>query len=126
MNNLILVDIKTGEKLELTNDKKSLELFLAGLDNTQKGIFLTKANFLKRVTATIEKILKDFIKSEKIEFDEEGNAFWENWKLKQMTRSTFDRKLFEETASAKEKALVEKSEEVQRKYQNQTDYLTFL
>jgi hypothetical protein len=121
---MFIVDQSTGEKINLLMKKKEITEFISSLPDNQKSTMLTKVNYIRRLADNFEKEIKTYVKGLDIEFDDLNSAFWENFKLSQVSRLVFDKDAFE-SASEEEKKIVNEAEKIKQKYMKNSSYIKF-
>lgn len=122
---LQIIDKTTGEMLPIGKRSSDMKEYVLSLDNTKKADLLTKANYLKRVASNIEKTIKSFVGTLQLDFDNENVAMWQDFKIRKMWKSTFDKEKFNKEGSEEEKEVMRIAEAIQAKYRKNTEYIKF-
>lgn len=99
---ITIPDLKTGEErnIEIYSDDEISEV-------------LTKVNYKKKIYEKLEIKIKDYIKKKRLKEDQE---MFGNHKVVNYITYKFDKKLFEETATDKDKKVYEKWKKIQENY----------
>ena len=104
--NIGIVNHQSGEIFRLDKAKEQeVKNLIASFSDPYKSELLTKVNFFRRVTELLEKVIKGDVKSRELEFDDQGHAYWEDFKLtKSVTRRFNEKKLMSEGSEAEKKS----------------------
>lgn len=103
---LHLLNEQTGEKIPITMPKKQIKARVAGMSDEDKAFYYAQINFARRLTASFEKEIKTYIKSQEHEFDDNMKAEWKGIRISKRVRQVFDPEKFKKEGSDEEKSLL--------------------
>lgn len=115
-----IFDDLTGEVVPLDKRPSDMKAYIKTLEPKDQSILLTKVNYLRKLVGAAEKTIKDYVKALDLDFDDDGVAMWQEFKLKKVSTYRFNKKKFEDEATAAEKEVIKAAEEIQEKYKSLT------
>jgi hypothetical protein len=117
--------MKTPKKLiiEGTGEVLDFNSKIESLTDAEKSDILTRINLIKRLSSKLENRIKKWIKEKgRLKFDDEGEAFFEDWKVRQIPSKRFsETKLMKEGTEPEKKVWLKLKE----KYSNSSQYIRF-
>lgn len=118
------------KELSITNVETGENKAIEKASNEEISMFLGKIKGQKKKIEKLEKEIKKYIEEQReLQFTktETGTqvAKFIDHTIREQERWSFDQETFDQKASEEEKAIVETAEEIKKKYQKATRYLTW-
>lgn len=108
----VVLDTATGEKIPLALSKKEVVKLVNSLDDNSKDAILIKMLDIRKVSEMFEKEIKAYIKTQNI-----TDGLWKSFKVSQSYRYSFDKERFLRECTEDERAVYDKMQEIELRYQ---------
>lgn len=122
---LALINKKTGEQIDITMAKKVILQKVKDMSDEEKAFYFPQLNFARKTIATFETAIKDYIKSQNLNFGDDKKTEWKGITVKKRISYRFDAEKFRKNATNEEKKLLsdfkkmeEKVNEVKERYKS--------